>query len=179
MKLPWLLFGLLLAMCVVVGGLFTLDEQPPGQTAGYAHDLFPEMDQGGSGRERHTPVIWLAWGFAALQTVFLVLCLALGIPPGDRRRRLAVPLTIGGVLFVGVVTMIFLSYQRYMVEETHALIFSFPTTTAWYLYGFWPIQLFFVVLYVAFFSHTIVSPDDREAFQTLLAAKRRDEGGGT
>ena len=175
MKLHWLLFGLLLALCLVVIGLFTLDEIPPGQTAGYAHDRFPEMDQGGPGQRRHAPLMALAWCFAALQTTFLVVCLALGVTPGARRRRLALPLAVGGVLFVAVVTMIFLSYQQYLVEETHALVLSLPETTAWYLYGFWPFQFFFVVLYVAVFSQTIVSADDRAAFQAILAAKRRRE----
>lgn len=179
MKLPWLLFGLLLAMCVVVAGLFTLDETPPGQTAGFAHARFPEMDQGGAGHERHTPVLWLAWSFAALQTIFLVACLALGVPPGVRRRRLARPLVVGGVLLAGIVTMMFLSYQQYLAEETHVLVFSFPTTTAWYLYGFWPFQLFFVVLYVTVFSRTIVTADDRAAFEKILITRRRLEGDDT
>jgi hypothetical protein len=177
MKIPWLLFGLLLAMCVVVAGLFILDETPPGRTAGFEHDRFPEMDQGGPGQERHAPVFWLAWSFAALQTAFLVVCLALGVPPGVRRRRVTGPLIIGGVLFVSVVTMMFVSYQQYLVEDSPALVFSFPATTAWYLYGFWPIQLFFVVLYVSAFSRTFVTADDRTAFQKILATRRQPDDG--
>ncbi len=173
MKLHWILFGLLLAMCVVVGALFILDEATPGQTSGYAHEGFPSMDQGGPGEERHAPIIWLAWSFATLQTVFLVACLALGVRGEGRLRRLVVPLIVGGVLLVGVVTMMFVSYRQYMLEDSHSLFLSLPVTTAWYLYGFWPIQFFFVVLYVIVFSRTIVTSDDIVAFREILAAKRR------
>ncbi len=171
MKLIWVLFGLLLAMCLVVAALFVIDEIPAGRTAGYAHDQFPVMDQGGPGQLRHAPILWLAWGFAMLETAFLVLCLALGTS-SDRRGELMTPLAIGGLLLAGVVTMMFLSYQRYMVEGGPALFFGFPATTAWYLYGFWPVQLFFVVLYVIAFSRLIVGAGDREAFDAIVEAKR-------
>lgn len=172
MKLPLILFGLLVAMCLVVTGLFVIEEVPAGRTAGYAHDRFPAMDQGGDGATRHAPIIWLAWGFAMLQTAFLVACLALGLPSGPRRSRLTIPLAAGGLLLAGVITMMFLSYQRYLVEDTHDLILGLPATTAWYLYGFWPVQLFFVVLYVSVFGHMIVGAGDRAAFDAIRAARR-------
>jgi len=171
MKLHWILFGLLLAMCVVVGIFFVLDEVPLGQTAGYAHAQFPGIDQGGPGLIRHASIIWLAWGFAVLQTVFLIVCLAFGVPHGERRQRLKVPLVIAGVLLICIVTMMFVSYQQFMTEDTHSLFFSFPVTTAWYLYGFWPFQFFFVLLYVVVFHRTIVTDDDLAKFQKLLATK--------
>jgi len=171
MKLHWILFGLLLAMCVVVGIFFVLDEVPLGQTAGYAHAQFPGIDQGGPGLIRHASIIWLAWGFAVLQTVFLIVCLAFGVPHGERRQRLKVPLVIAGVLLICIVTMMFVSYQQFMMEDTHPLFFSFPVTTAWYLYGFWPFQFFFVLLYVVVFHRTIVTDDDLAKFQKLLATK--------
>ena len=170
MKLPWVLFGLLLAMCLVVLTLFVIEEVPAGRTAGYAHDQFPAMDQ-----LRHAPIIWLAWAFATLQTAFLVLCLALGLS-STRRRQLAKPLALGGLLLAGVVSMMFLSYRQFMLEDMHDLVLAFPATTAWYLYGFWPIQLFFVVLYVVSFSHAIVGPSDRAAFDAIVAAKRSPDG---
>lgn len=176
MKLPWVLFGLLLAMCVVVAGVMVLDEIPAGRTAGFAHPEFPAMDQGGPGQLRHGPILRLAWAFAMLQTAFLVLCLALGIPSGQRRMGVATPLGIGGVLLAGVITMMFLSYRRFMAEDTHELFLGFPATTAWYLYGFWPVQLIFVVLYITIFSRTIVGAGDRSAFDAIVAEKRRRDG---
>lgn len=171
MRLIGILFGLLLAMGVVVATLFLIDEIPVGRTAGYAHDQFPVMDQGGPGHLRHAPIFWLAWGFAILETAFLVSCLALGLS-AERRRRLVAPLTVGGLLLAGVVSMMFLSYQRFMVEDGHTLILGLPVTTAWYLYGFWPIQAFFVVLYVVSFSGVIVGPEDRRAFESIVATRR-------
>jgi hypothetical protein len=176
MKLHWILFGLLLTMCIVVGIFFILDEVPLGRTAGYAHAQFPGIDQGGPGLIRHASIIWLAWVFAVLQTVFLIVCLAFGVPHGERRQRLKVPLVIAGVLLICIVTMMFVSYQQFMMEDTHPLFFSFPVTTAWYLYGFWPFQFFFVLLYVVVFRRTIVTDDDLAKFQKLLATKRRERG---
>lgn len=47
MKLAWILFGLLLAMCALVGYILVLPE-PPG-AAGVPHPQFHTMQQGGDG----------------------------------------------------------------------------------------------------------------------------------
>ena len=67
MKLHWLLFGLLVALCVVVGAAFVIEDVPPGGGHGYAHGEFPSMDTGGPGEPRHAPILWLAC--AALRNI--------------------------------------------------------------------------------------------------------------
>lgn len=179
MKLPWLLFGLLVALCVVVGAAFVIEEVPAGRGHGYAHAEFPSMDAGGPGAPRHGPILWLAWAFAVLQIAFIVACLAFGARRGDRVGGIGLPLAVGGLLFAGIVTMMVVSYRQYMLTDAPDLsLFMFmalPGPTAWYLYVFWPLQFFFVLLFVLAFRRSIVDDDTMTRFREIVAAKRRRE----
>ena len=188
MRLPTILFGLLLALCVVLALAFVIEEVPfedvPSATGGVErvhtghgieHSRFPSMSYGGSGAERHTPILWLAWSFALLQAALIVGCFALGI---RRVERIWAPL-VGCALLLGfLLTMMVVSYRGYMGEPTPSLVGWFPGPTAWYLYAYWPAQFLLVGLYVAVFNRTILPPDDLATFRKILAAKRRREAGG-
>ena len=92
MKLPTILFVLLLALCALLGLTFVIEEvpfedvaTPSGQIErvysghGVTHPRFPTMDHGGSGAERHARVLWLGWAFGVLQIALIVGCLMLGV----------------------------------------------------------------------------------------------------
>ena len=135
------------------------------------------MDQGGAGQKRHENILWLGWAFGVLQLAFMTGLLIFGARRKERPGPLALPLVIGAVLWAGVFTMLVLSYGGYMSEEAHGLFFGLPRPTAWFVYGFWPIQAFFVIAYVLAFSRHFVTEEDLERFQEILAAKARRDGG--
>ena len=70
-RLPLILFGLLLALCVVLALAFVIEEVPfedvPSAARGgvervytghgTAHSRFPSMHHGGAGPERHRPIL--------------------------------------------------------------------------------------------------------------------------
>ena len=180
MKLEWVLFGLLLAMCLVVGAAFVIGYDATVVTesgvsyprAGYPHPQFPSMDVGGPGAPRHAPVLWVAWSFAALQTAFLVACLAFGARRRERVGRIGGALAAGGLVLVGIVTMIVVSYGRFMTAETRGLVLGLPAPTAWYLYVFWPFEFFFVLVFVLAFRRSFVDADTMVRFRALLASRR-------
>ena len=186
MRLPTIVFGLLVALCVVLALTFVIEEVPFEDVEsatggvervhtghGIEHSRFPSMSYGGSGAERHTPILWLAWSFALLQVGLIVGCFALGI---RRVERVRVPL-VGYALLLGLLlTLMMVSYRGYMVEATPSLVGWFPGPTAWYLYAYWPAQFLLVGLYVAVFNRTILTPDDLATFREILAKRRPQTG---
>jgi len=182
-RLPLILFGLLLALCVVLALAFVIEEVPfedvPSAARGgvervytghgTAHSSFPSMNHGGAGSERHRPILWLAWSFGLLQLALIVGCLALGV---KHLERVWPPLAAYSIVLGLILTMMVVTYQGYLDESGSPLFFSLPAPTAWFLYGFWPAQFLVVTLYVLVFSRSIVTREDMERFRGIVAAKR-------
>lgn len=180
MKLEWVLFGLLLAMCLAVGAAFVIGHDATVVAeggvsyprAGFPHPLFPSMDAGGPPAPRHAPILWVAWSFAVLQTAFLVACLAFGARRRERVGRIGVALAAGGLVLVGIVTVMVASYGRFMAADSPELVLALPAPTAWYLYLFWPFEFFFVLVFVLAFRRSFVDADTMVRFHALLASRR-------
>ena len=176
-RLPIVLFGLLLALCLTLA--FAVAVEPAAfrdgtvgdgtgtgsaGASGATHPQFPSMDHGGSGPRRHGPVLALGWAFAILQLALVVGCLALGVRRGRMRARLAA----GGLVLALIVTMMVVSYRGYL-DDPDAAFLALPVPTAWFLYGFWPAQFLVVGLYVLLFDREIVTPRDMDRFREILA----------
>ena len=187
MTIPTMLFGLLLALCVVVGLSFVIVEVPfedvltgTGRVErvhvghGITHSRFPSMDDGGPGDERHGPILWLAWTFGMLQLAVIVGSLMLGVKHVGRVRLW---LAGCGVLLGGIFTTMVVTYQGYLGDATPTLFFSLPAPTAWFLYGFWPAQFCVVTLYALMFTRSIVTRQDMSRFHGILAERRRRPAG--
>ena len=180
MRLHWLLFGLLLAMCAAVGAAFVIagDPAPVGTDgtafprAGYPHPEFPSMDAGGPGAARHEPVITVAWGFAMLQTAFLVGCLAFGVRRRERVGPIGWRLAGCGVGLAGILTVMVLTYANYMASPAPGLVLGMPVPTAWFLYVFWPFQLAFVLVFVLAFRAAVVDDGTLARFRAIVDARR-------
>ena len=182
--LPILLFGILLALCLVTGIAFVIEETPyedvPAPDGGVqrvraghgvTHPEFASMDHGGSGAERHAPVLWLAWTFGLLQLALIVGCLMLGLRPAGRARyRLAAC----GVLLGGLFTMMVIAYRGYLDTAAPLPLLALPAPTAWFLYGFWPAQFLVVALYARVFRRAVLTGDQSARFRAILAARRRN-----
>ena len=187
-RLPLILFGLLLALCVVLALAFVIEEVPfedvPSAARGgvervyaghgTAHSRFPSMNHGGAGPERHTPILWLAWSFGLLQLALIVGCLALGV---KHLERVWPPLAACSIVLGLILTMMVVTYQGYLDDVGSPLFFSLPVPTAWFLYGFWPAQFLVVTLYVLVFSRSIVTREDMERFRGIVAANRGGHAG--
>lgn len=177
MKLPWILFGLCVAMCFLVGALVLfVEEAPDGHGAG--HPVFDTMSVGGDGAARHENVLFYGWAFGALQICFFVACLAFGASKKERVGALKVPMLAGTAVYLVVFTFLVWSYRTYMLEETHVLFLSFPRPTAWMMYGIWIFPVYFILLYWFTFDSTILTKDDLQRFNELVDEKRRNEAEG-
>jgi uncharacterized membrane protein YhaH (DUF805 family) len=184
-RLPLILFGLLLALCIVFALTFVIEEVPfeditlpSGEiervTTGHGatHDRFPSMDHAGPGGERRGPVWWLGLSFGLLQLALIMGCLALPV------RRLALvrtPLVVCGFVLAAIFVAMAVSYRGYAGDGMPPLVLSLPIPTAWFLYAFWPAQFLVVALYVLLFRRAFLTPTDMERFREIVAARRRHE----
>ncbi|MXX62108.1 MAG: hypothetical protein F4112_05565 [Holophagales bacterium] len=175
MRIPVAIFAILVALCVVVLVLWTLDERP--DSLGADHPVHETMRQGGSS-ERHDGV--LPWGFlyGLLSIVLFVAVMALGLrrrgrlPKGSRRA-----LWSGLALYALVFTLLVLSYRGYVEPGADRALFgSFPGPSAWMLYGIWPVPLLFALLYMWNFDRWVISEDEVTEFERLAAESKRDRG---
>ena len=92
MRIHWVLFGLLLAMCGVVGYLLLLEETPFEEVVadggnvekeyfghGFPHPEFPSMNAGGPGEARHEKILWPGFAYGVLTLLIMAAMLAFGI----------------------------------------------------------------------------------------------------
>ena len=182
-NLPLVLFGILVALCVLTGLVFVVEEVPyedvpaPGGGVervhgghGATHPEFRSMDHGGSGTARHRPILWLAWTFGLLQLALIVGCLMLGLQPAGRARHW---LAGCGVLLGGLLTMMVVTYSGYLDAAASLPLLALPAPTAWFLYGFWPAQFLVVALYVQVFRGAVITGEQMARFREIAAAARR------
>jgi Na+/proline symporter len=101
-KLDRVLLAILVALWVVTLGIMVIPE--PHGSLGAAHPDLAGMRQGGSGLERHGPVLWAGWAFGAVGIVFYVALMAFGTRRGAPRRASARWLVVGLCTFLGAWT---------------------------------------------------------------------------
>ena len=173
MKLSWIMLGLLLGMCAVLGIAFFIGEIPNGH--GFDHSRISNMQQGGSGAARHEKILWAGWAFGMLQALFFVTCVALGARRRGRLDSVKRPLIAGTLLYVAVFTGLMMAYRNYIAEGAHALLWVFPAPTAFMIYGLWPVPIFFVLLYIWSFDRWIYRPEDEEKFRQIMESRQQRE----
>ena len=189
MKLPWFIFIVLLAMCVVLVAAFLTPQIPyedvvleDGSTQrvikshGFTHPEYSTMRHGGPGAARAGTTLWLGWVFVTLCVLFFGGCLAMGMTRrgslGPTRR----PLLFGTAALAAIFAGLFLSYNGYMNEETHTLFLGFPKPSAWMMYPVWIFPVFFMILYYRVFDRWFFTAQDAEGLQKLAAQQQRAEG---
>ena len=123
-NLPIVLFGILVALCLVTAIAFVIEETPyedvpaPGGGVeriraghGVTHPAFASMDHGGSGAERHAPILCSPGPFGLLQLALIVGCLMLGLRPFG---RLATGSRRAASCSASLFTMMVATYRGYL-----------------------------------------------------------------
>ena len=179
----WLPLALLLAMWVLVLAIFvTFFIEQPQNSHGFQHPTIPHMDQGGDGRERHSPVLFLGWLLGSVMLAIFICLLVWGVIGSNHGRNDSDPPTpawrdgyffwgflIGGLLYEGAFTMLCLSYYRSLENSaTTAFWGPFPIATSWMVFGIWLTPAVFVLLYILFYYRWILPSDTLQRFETLV-----------
>lgn len=142
---------------------------------GYDHPRYRTMQASGSGLVRHGRILWLGWGFGVLYIGFFISCLALGMRKKEKVGPALIPLTVGGAIFAGIMTLMFFAYRGYMNEESHGFFLALPIPTAWMIYGLWVFPHCFMFLYVFTFDRWNLTHDEVRQFHEMVAEKRGNE----
>ncbi len=171
MKQAWILFYLLAALWIVLGGVLLIGTGIAD--VGFAHAKFADMHQGGDGQARHGDVLSLGWVFGLLEIAVFVTCLALGARRGGKLGAMTVPLFVGGILMASVFSGLLWAYRSFLSASEPAFLGPFPAPTALLVIGMWAAPLVFVVLYVVAFDRWIVTNEDLAALEKLVAENRR------
>ena len=174
-KLAWLLLVLLLATCILLTITVSILPKPKGFD--FTHPDHPAMLRAPDGAERHGPILWLGLTFAVLQFCIFTSLIALSLNKQSRLRTFKKPLFLALLLNVGIFILMTFAYLIYARNGTGPLIASFPWPTALMLYGVWPIQIIFVIIYVRYYDKGIFTHEDQQKFQALLRSRREHTEG--
>ena len=79
---------------------------------------------------------------------------------------------MSGVTLATLLTLMVVTYARYLADPGGPLMLGLPLPTAWFIYAFWPTQFLVVVLFVLYFHRAVVTPDDMTRFREIVAARR-------
>ncbi len=177
LRVPVVVFAVLVALCAVVLAVALTDEPADGR--GIDHPGFGTMRQGGDS-DRHDAVLPLGWLYGTLSIVLFAGLMALGLRRGGRLPGgSGAALLVGLALVVLVFTLLVLSYRAYVAPDAARTLFgSFPRPSAWMLYGLWPVPLVFAALYMRNFDRWVISEDEVAEFEQLVAESRRGRASG-
>lgn len=170
MTLPRILFAILVAMCVIVGALWLVEE--PANSRGQPHPVYDTMQIGGDGAGRLASPLVLAVLFGVLEICFFVGLVALGL---RRKERLVVgarSIGLGLLLYLATFLALVRAYDLFAFEGVHSSFLWFPSPSAWMLYGLWPMPLYFVILYVVRFEQWVLRQEDLDDFYGIVEARR-------
>jgi uncharacterized membrane protein len=170
-KLAWLLLVLLLATCIVLAITLSIPQIPEGHD--FTHPNYETMQRAPDGMERNGPVLWLGLSFAVLQFCIFACLMELSLNKQGRLSTFKKPLLVGLLLNVGIFSLMMFAYRIYARDGSGPLIGSFPWPTALMLYGLWPMQIIFVIIYVWYFDRGIFTAQDLEKFQQIVKARRQ------
>ena len=155
-----------------------------GHGVPHRNTIFQDMNQGGSGQQRHASVLLGGWLFGALQIALFtgLLAWSAGLPAAAHPQQSAARqshswllpglFVFGGLVFEVVFALLCRSYQISMLDPANTrFLGSFPEATTWLLFGIWFAPGVFVALYVLFFDRWIFSPQAETQFAALVAAR--------
>ncbi len=70
--------------------------------------------------------------------------------------------------------LLLIAYRAFLAAPTSDLVLSFPAPTAVMLFGFWPVPLWFVWLYLRHFDDWVLREEDLSRVRRLAAGDDRE-----
>ncbi len=169
MKLPRILLGALLTMCLILAFIM-VGETHYGRGSEHAEN--PAMQQSGTFSQSYPSGLWSAWLLGSVEIVLFMLCLGLGIQRSGRLGGMKVPLLVAGLIYLTIYALLIALSMR-GADQAPLLVFSFPAPSVVMMLGLWPIiPLFLSLLYFLKFDSWIFTADDQRRFQRLREGQR-------
>lgn len=173
MKLDKVVFALVLALWVVVILIMMTPEAE--NVSGMAHPQFDTMRAGGDAA-RHDGTLWLGWAFGSLIIGIFVALMSMGAQKAGQERGATIPIFATGIFVVGLWSWMVRTYAATAGEASPDLVLSFPPATSILVYTLWPLPAIFGLLFVFGFKRWVLSDEDHEAFEKMMAETAATRG---
>jgi len=161
---------ILISLILVLSGLVMFSTNSSQFHA--QHDLFPTMLKSVK-TSQSTLTLWFSFLFGVFSICLFTLFLYIGLSGKKFLRKKLVVMVIGLILYVGIFSLGFASYLRYIQNDSFRVFLGFPAPTAWMLYGIWFFPLFFTFIYVIKFNDWVLKPEDYQLLKKIM--RRRGE----
>ena len=137
-----------------------------------AHEAIDGMRQGGSGRDRHDPVVTRAWLVGTLMLSTMVALFAYGFARGPGRGPEKLLVVVGLLLVNVTFSGLMVSYRRFLDVGALELWLGLPRPTAWMFLVFWLSQLSLYAAFLGLFRRSFWNREKAAAFQEILRERR-------
>lgn len=163
--------ALVLALLAQGAALLWLLGEPerPGER-GAPHPTLPVLRVAPAAFEAAAPVGAPLALYAASTLAALLALLALGLGGGSRLRAGRGAFTAAALVIAAAAASIAARYALY--PRAAPSVLGLPPASAWLLFGLWPAEALFALVYVRCFARAVWPPESAARFEALLAERR-------
>lgn len=142
---------------------------------GTVHPDYPSMLHSGTSVTSTSTTKWIVtlYGAAIICMFTSVIFIATRKKDSSHQSKLWLRVAIGGVLYLVVYGLMVRSAAAYSATGVADYFLGFPAPTAWMLFGMWTIPLFFTFFYVFRFDDWVISPEEEEKFNAIIAKRNQ------
>jgi hypothetical protein len=169
-------FICLLVIAGIIG--FVLVSEPPAGATGVPHETIQAMSVGGDGAARLAEIGRAPFYFQIAVIFLSVGLLYMGVAKHRRDRRLRLLFAVGTAFALLVWVMLYTGYEAFLVTGKADIVFGFPVTTNWMLWGIWGSFVFFNLIFVIFFRDYFLPYEDEAAFDALVREMKASDAAG-
>lgn len=163
------------AFWLVIIALWVTPELPI--STGETHPEYATMQKSGTSVATHPAVKLFAYLFGL--GVLGVCCFCIMVGAGKRSpeltRLIRTRILVAFILIALVYSLMVFSYWSYSGSSSTSYFGGLPTPTAWMIYGVWFIPLTLAWIYVFKFDSWIITKEELERFQEIVAKRRQRE----
>ena len=168
--------AVMLAVLLTLGGVLIYAIVSPDLPSPGA-DIHPEQKQmhvAGRSAEYDADMTGLGAITGVLMITVFVLALLLGAGHNGADRHSVQIVAVCCSLPVGTFVMMTMSCHDYVHDPSPHLAVGLPVPSAWMIFGVWLTPLSFLAVYTAGFRRWVMTTEDRERLQALLALRGQD-----
>jgi len=102
-----------------------------------------------------------------------VLALLLGAGHNGAHTEFVLLVAVCSCLLIGSFLMMMMACEDYIQSPSPRLAGGLPVPSAWMIFGVWVTPVSFLAVYIAGFQRWVMTSDDRNKLQTLIADRSR------
>jgi hypothetical protein len=161
-----------ITLAAVIGIAFFIPELQGPQ--GVVHPEFDSMRRASPAAGSST--VMLGWFFGVVVTILVFLMFSLGVARRGSFRGIGWPLVLVLIATVISWTAVVVAYQGYVSNMDQSLLFGWPLPTALLVFLMFPAMLLINIVFVIYFPKSIMTEEDLDKFERVIAELDADKG---